>query len=93
LQAYFADRSILWVLRANSKAPDKLLLANEFLTIEPYALGLPRGDTDFRLEVDRALSGIYSSGEITRIFARTFGNDLQMSPILQGLYMVSAIPD
>jgi ABC-type amino acid transport substrate-binding protein len=91
--AYFADRSILWVLAANSKEPGKLRLADEYLTIEPYALGLPRGDDDFRLEVDRALSGIYRSGEIMTILAQTFGPGFRVSPMLQGLYLVSAIPD
>jgi ABC-type amino acid transport substrate-binding protein len=43
--AYFADRSILWVLQANSKAPSNLRLAGEYLTIEPYALGLPKRTT------------------------------------------------
>jgi ABC-type amino acid transport substrate-binding protein len=91
--AYFADRSILWVLQANSKAPRNLRLADEYLTVEPYALGLPKGDDDFRLEVDRALSGIYRSGEIVEILARTFGSSFQLSPMLQSLYMMSAIRD
>ena len=91
--AYFADRSILWVLQANSKAPSNLRLADEYLTIEPYALGLPKGDDDFRLEVDRALSGIYRSGEIVEILTRTFGSDFQLSPMLQSLYLMSAIRD
>ena len=93
LSAYFADRSILWVLQASSKAPDRLLLADRYLTIEPYALGLPRGDDDFRFEIDRALSGIYQSGEIVPILARTFGDKFQLSPMLQSLYLMSAIPD
>jgi ABC-type amino acid transport substrate-binding protein len=91
--AYFADRSILWVLQANSKAPSNLRLAGEYLTIEPYALGLPKKDDDFRLEVDRALSRIYRSGEIVEILTRTFGSGFQPSPMLQSFYLMSAIPD
>jgi ABC-type amino acid transport substrate-binding protein len=93
LAAYFADRTILWVLQASSKAPEKLLLADDYLTVEPYALGLPRGDDNFRYEVDRALSGIYRSGEIVPIFSHTFGDSFQLSPMLQNLYLLSAIPD
>jgi ABC-type amino acid transport substrate-binding protein len=93
LSAYFADRTILWVLQANSKSPDRLLLANEYLTIEPYALGLPKGDDDFRYEVDRALSDIYRSGEIVPILSHTFGDSFQLSPMLQTLYLISAIPN
>jgi len=91
--AYFADRAILWALGASSKLPSNLLLANDYLTVEPYALGLPKGDEDFRYEVDRALSGIYRSGEIVQIFSGTFGNDFQLSPMLRDLYVISAIPD
>jgi ABC-type amino acid transport substrate-binding protein len=93
VSAYFADRTILWVLQANSKAPRDLLLSDEYLSVEPYALGLPKGDDDFRYEVDRALSGIYSSGEVVQILARTFGDQFQLSPMMQSLYLISAIPD
>jgi ABC-type amino acid transport substrate-binding protein len=93
LSAYFADRTILWVLQASSKAPDKLLLADQYLTVEPYALGLPKGDDDFRNEVDRALAEIYRSGEIVPILTHTFGDKFQLSPMLQTLYLISAIPD
>jgi ABC-type amino acid transport substrate-binding protein len=93
VSAYFADRTILWVLKANSKAPENLLLADQYLTLEPYALGLPRGDDDFRYEVDRALSGIYRSGEVVQILEHTFGDQFQLTPTLQVLYLVSAIRD
>ena len=49
IQAYFADHSILIFLLATSKAPEKLAIADNYLTVEPYALALPRGDGDFRL--------------------------------------------
>jgi polar amino acid transport system substrate-binding protein/glutamate/aspartate transport system substrate-binding protein len=93
VSAYFADRSILWVLQANSKAPGNLRLSDEYLTVEPYALGLPKGDEDLRFDVDRALSGIYRSGEIAQILQRTFGDNFQHSPMLLSVYLISAIPD
>src|SRR5262249_49736424 len=67
ISAYFADRSILIFLMQQSKAPEKLMLADNYLTVEPYALALPRGDEDFRLAVDRALSHIYRDREIAAI--------------------------
>ncbi len=93
VSAYFADRAILMFLAAQSKAPKKLLLADNYLTIEPYALALPHGDENFRLAVDRALSMIYRSGEIAGIFTRTFGSDTKPSQTLQTLYLISALPD
>ena len=92
ISAYFADRSILVSLIKDSKAPGKLMLAENYLSIEPYALALPRGEEDFRLAVDRALSRIYRSGEIAAIFKRTFG-DAKPGQTLQTLYLVSALPD
>ena len=77
----------------SSNAPDKLLLADDYLTIEPYALALPHGDEDFRLEVDRALSHIYRSGGLTPMFQRAFGNNFQIAPLVQTLYLVSSLPD
>ena len=91
--AYFADRSILMALIANSKAPENLRLSDAYLTIETYALALPHGDDDLRLEVDRALSHIYGSGEITSLLGHTFGNKLQPGPMLQMVYLLSGLPD
>ena len=93
ISAYFADRAILVTLSHESKAPDKLRLADDYLTVEPYALALPRGDSDFRLAVDRALSHIYRSGDIIAIFERTFGGKSKPSQTLQTLYVVSGLPD
>lgn len=93
IAAYFGDRSILVSLSKDSKAPEKLLLAENYLSVEPYALALPRGDQDFRLAVDRALSHIYRSGEIARIFKRTFGENTKPGETLQTLYLLVALPD
>ena len=93
ISAYFADRSILLFLIKDSKAPEKLRLADDYLSVEPYALALPRGDSDFRLAVDRALSHIYRAGEIAGIFERTFGGKAKPSQILQTLYLISGLPD
>jgi len=93
VSAYFADRGILMFLAQQSSAPSKLLLADNYLSIEPYALALPHGDEDFRLAVDRALSNVYRSGQIVAIFAHTFGAKTKPSQILQSLFLVSALPD
>src|ERR1700741_1258380 len=93
ISAYFGDRSILLFLIKQSQAPDKLRLTDDYLSVEPYALALPRGDRDFRLAVDRALSHIYRSGEIVSIFERTFRGKSKPSQILQTLYLISSLPN
>jgi polar amino acid transport system substrate-binding protein/glutamate/aspartate transport system substrate-binding protein len=91
--AYFADRAILSYLASKSSDPSKLRLADNYFSLEPYALALPHGDEDFRLAVDRALSHIYHSGEIAIVFAHTFGNAMQPSDVLKTLYSIAALPD
>jgi len=91
--AYFGDRAILAYLAAKSSDASKLRLADNYFSLEPYALALPHGDEDFRLAVDRALSHIYRSGEISVVFAHTFGSEMQPSDTLKTLYTVSALPD
>ena len=93
VSAYFADRAILVFLAQQSAAPRKLLLADNYLTIEPYALALPHGDEAFRLAVDRALSHIYRSGEIAPIFSKTFGGKAKPSQVVQTLYLIAGLPD
>ena len=91
--AYFGDRAILSYLASKSSDPSKLRLANNYFSVEPYALALAHGDEDLRLAVDRALSHIYRSGEIATVFAHTFGDQMQPSDTLKTLYLVSALPD
>jgi len=93
ISAYFGDRSILVSLIRGSKAPRKLALAENYLSVEPYALALPHGDDEFRLAVDRALSHIYRSGEIAGIFNRTFGANAKPGLVLQTLYLITGLPD
>jgi polar amino acid transport system substrate-binding protein/glutamate/aspartate transport system substrate-binding protein len=91
--AYFADRAILTYLVRDSKAPAELRLGEQYLTVEPYALAVPRGEGEFRLAVDRALSQIYRSGEIIALFRGAFGADVQPSEILKSLYVIASLPD
>jgi ABC-type amino acid transport substrate-binding protein len=57
------------------------------------ALALRRGDPDFRLAVDTALSHIYRRGEITTIFKSAFGVLTTPSPLLAALYQMAGLPD
>ena len=62
------------------------------LSAETYALTLRRDDEDFRLAVDRALSQIYISKELTHILRTNFG-DRPPGPILEALFLASALPE
>ena len=93
IAAYFADQAILIFLISGSQAPDDLKVGEGQFTLEPYALGLQRGDDDFRLAVDTSLSRLYRSGEVDRIFKNSFGANATQSEILRALYLISALPE
>ena len=91
--AYFADRATLTYLLRKEKQLSNLLMADTYLSIEPIALALRRGDSDFRLAVDTALSHIYRRGEIVQIFKGAFGALTTPSPLLAALFQISGLPD
>ena len=64
LDAYFADRTVLEGLRQEHPEAGQLQIADDYLTIEPYGLALPKDDGRFRLLVDRTLSSLYKSRQI-----------------------------
>ena len=68
IDAYFGDQSILFHLLFNSKERESLAISDNTMTVEVQGLALPRGDSDFRLAVDRAISELYRSGEMMRFF-------------------------
>lgn len=92
IAAYFADRVILVELLRTSAEPAKLVLSRRYFTHEPYALALARGDSDFRLLVDRTLSGLYRSGDIEPLFLDAFGDNAEPTDILKMMYLMNSLP-
>ena len=92
ISAYFADQAILLYLAAGSPMPEKLRLSNRHFTNEPYALALQRGDSDFRLLVDKTLARLYRSGEISQLFRNSFGERAVPSNPLKVLYAIHRLP-
>lgn len=91
--AYFADRATLTFLLRKEKQFANLLMADTYLSVEPIALALRRGDSDFRLAVDTALSHIYRQGQIVQVFKGAFGPLNTPSQLLAALYQISGLPD
>lgn len=76
IDAYFADRAILAGL-IRKRDLSQLEFSRKSYTLEPYGLAIPRGDDDFRLLIDRALSKLYRSGQILDVFEVHFGKPSQ----------------
>jgi ABC-type amino acid transport substrate-binding protein len=68
--AYASDRLLL--VGAQKQRPAALALLPDELSVEPYAIALPRGDWAFRVSVNRALAQIYRSAAQYEVFARWF---------------------
>jgi len=92
LSAYFADRTILQFMLMKREQNGKLMLADQFLSFEPYALAMPR-DADFRLEVDRALSRLFRNGGARKVFTRTFGENAKPTGLQSSLFVISGLPE
>ena len=91
--AYASDRLLLVGAVAKAKDPKSLVLIPEELSIEPYGIVLPRGDSAFRLAVNTGLAQLYSSGAIIEIFRRWFEGVGPPSGVLLAAYALGAIPE
>ena len=92
IAAYFADRAILVMLARQSQSPELLVISRRFFSFEPYALAMRRGDSAFRLMVDRALVRIYSGPAISNIYQAHFGK-AKMSDLLRALYTLQRLQE
>jgi ABC-type amino acid transport substrate-binding protein len=93
IDAFAADQVVL-IGQVISHGGRKLYaLTKELFSFEPFALATPRGDPDFQLVADRALSQLNRSGEIVRIYKKWFGSFGEEPPVaLKALYQLNSTP-
>lgn len=93
VSGYASDRAMLigQVFR-NENAANEYAMTRSPLSFEPYAMMLPRGDTEFRLLADRALASLYRSARIRRLYHNWFGRYGEpLSPIVEAMYQFQAV--
>jgi glutamate/aspartate transport system substrate-binding protein len=90
--AFASDKIKLIGLAAQAKDPKVFALLAEDLSFEPYAFIVPRNDSAFRLEVNKALTQIYLSGDIEPIFLKWLGKLGRPSGLLAAMYVLNSIP-
>jgi len=93
VDAYAGDKIKLVGLAVQAKDPSKLALVAEDLSFEPYAMALPRNDSPFRLEVNKALTQVYVGGDIEGIFAQWLGKLGRPTGLLAAMYLLNSIPE
>jgi len=91
--AYASDRVILIGLAVTAKDPAQFAIAEQYLSYEPYGFMLRRGDSPFRLAVNRVLSSLYRSREVMQIYGRWFGKLGEPGNLLIAMYALHALPE
>jgi glutamate/aspartate transport system substrate-binding protein len=90
--AFASDKLLL--VSAQFKNPQALVMLPDDLSIEPYAIVLPRGDWALRLAVNTALARIYGSGEVLTIFNKWFSPvGLRPSLLLGAAFALGTLPE
>jgi len=93
VSGYASDRAMLigQVFR-NVNASNEYALTRSVLSFEPYALMLPRGDTEFRLVADKALASMFRGASIRRLYHNWFGRYGEpLSDIVEAMYEFQAV--
>ena len=93
IDAFAADRLLLMGMAGKAKDAKSLALMDEDLSLEGYAIALPRGDAGLRLAVNTGLSKIYRSAAIGEIYDRWFGALGKPSKVLLVTYLFGALPE
>jgi ABC-type amino acid transport substrate-binding protein len=90
---YAGDKVKLIGLVATSKDASKFAMLPDDISYEPYAFAVPRNDSAMRLEVNRALTQVYASGEIERVFNQWLGRLGKPTNLLAAMYLLYSIPE
>jgi len=92
VDALASDKLLL--VGAEFANPGALALLQDDLSIEPYALIIPRGDFSMRVAVNAALAEVFRSGDVVKIYDKWFGQKgLRRGPLLNAVYLLGAIPE
>jgi polar amino acid transport system substrate-binding protein len=88
--ALFGDRARLLDAAQRSGAAARLIVLPRLYQHQPVALAMQRGDEDFRLAVDRALTAIFASPDFGALYAASFG---EPEAETVAFYRVTALPE
>jgi glutamate/aspartate transport system substrate-binding protein len=93
VDGFASDRTTL--IGAVAPRPDRnrFKLMDTDLSVESYALMLPRDDQDYRVAVNRAIAGLYRSGEIRKIYDKWLGALGAPSLLLNATYFIQGISE
>ena len=93
VDGYASDRAMLMgMVFFDQNAQNSYALSRSPFSFEPYAMMVPRGDTEFRLIADKALASLYRTARIRRHYHNWFGRFGEpLSPIVEAMYQFQAV--
>ena len=75
VKAVTTDATILLGLKNSAPDPDEYAIVGDYISDEPYGLGLPENESNFRDFVNRSLAEMWVDGEYHEIYKKWFGKD------------------
>jgi glutamate/aspartate transport system substrate-binding protein len=84
--AFPMDDVLLYSLIAKAKRPDDFAVVGKYLSVEPYAIMMRKEEAQLETIVDRALSQLFASGEIRRLYDKWFATrelTVPLNPLLK----------
>ncbi len=79
--AFAQDDILLYGLMGQSRHKADLMVTGRFLSVEPYAFMLPKGDPAFTTLVDKTLLSLMASGELRTLYSKWFETDALNVPM------------
>jgi len=76
VEAVTTDSGILAGLKASDDNPGEWEIVGNFFSSEPYGLGVPEGDSDFRDFVNKSLQQMWMDGTYAALFEKWMGYPL-----------------
>jgi glutamate/aspartate transport system substrate-binding protein len=71
--AFVMDDILLYTLVAQARSPGDYVISSDALSLpEPYGIMMRKDDPSFKKVVDGAMTNVYKSGEINKIYAKWF---------------------
>jgi ABC-type amino acid transport substrate-binding protein len=96
VDAYCNDGIQLWGLKYKSGNPDQWEVVGDYISYEPYGMGMRKNDSDFRAVVNTALMEAMEGGEYFKIYEKWFGpkSDVPypMSPDVRAFLLYQVVP-
>jgi len=94
IDAFSSDQVVLIGIAIKEKDTMNVAIEPNVFSFEPFAFAVKRGDADFRLVADRAISDLCRSKKIFEIYDKWIGRYTGgRMPIFQAMIKLNAIPE